>query len=294
MGRVSAIEEPASDPGYRRFDCTVDDPVVLAEASDAARRAIEQGECIVLPTDTVYGIGADAFNADAVQRLLDAKERGRDMPPPVLIAESSLIRALATEVPEPAKDLVERHWPGPLTIICRRQPSLKMDLGDTEGTVALRVPDHPLAREILRGTGPMAVSSANLSGMPAALTCDEAIEQLEDRVAIYLDGGRLSGSGGAPSTIVDFTQSPLGQVLRRGALSVALLREICPDLEDLVDDPSPDSSPDPSTSSGRSTSTSSGHEPNTDELGITHPDHAPEQLELFPDGPRHDAPRSGG
>ena len=131
--------------------------------------AIERGDCIVLPTDTVYGIGADAFSAEAVQRLLDAKNRGRDMPPPVLIGDASLIRALATDVPQPARDLVQRHWPGALTVICKIQPSLRMDLGDTEGTIALRVPDHELARDVLRRTGPMAVSSANISGQPAAL-----------------------------------------------------------------------------------------------------------------------------
>ncbi|HEY5846096.1 MAG TPA: L-threonylcarbamoyladenylate synthase [Microlunatus sp.] len=238
------------ETGYRRFDCTTDDPVALADATEAARRAVEQGDCIVLPTDTVYGIGADAFDPDAVQRLLFAKMRGRDMPPPVLIADASLLRALATEVPLPAMELIERHWPGPLTIICKRQPSLRMDLGDSEGTVALRVPDHELAQEILRGTGPMAVSSANLSGQPAAVTCDEAIEQLGDQVSVYLDGGPLGGSDRSPSTIVDFTRRDTGQVLRHGALSVAELRESCPDLEDLVEEESevlPD--PDPSAAS---------------------------------------------
>ena len=169
----SAVDEPES-LGFQRFDCTTDQPALLAAATEAAREAIEAGECIVLPTDTVYGIGADAFSPDAVQRLLDAKGRGRDMPPPVLIGEPTLIRALAVDVPEEAKELIERHWPGPLTIICRMQPSLRMDLGDNENTIALRVPDHELAREVLRRTGPMAVSSANHSGQPAALTCDEA------------------------------------------------------------------------------------------------------------------------
>jgi L-threonylcarbamoyladenylate synthase len=220
---------------YRRFDCTAGDPSRNAEATEAARRAIEAGECIVLPTDTVYGIGVDAFSAKAVQRLLDAKQRGRDMPPPVLIGESTLIRALAVDVPETAKDLVEKHWPGALTVICRIQPSLRMDLGETEGTIALRVPDHELTREILRRTGPMAVSSANLSGRPAALTCDEAIEQLGDSVAIYLDGGPLSDASGAPSTIVDFTRNEDGQVLRRGAISVETLRETAPDLLDVIE-----------------------------------------------------------
>ena len=137
------------DLGYRRFDCTGDDPASNVEACEAARQAIKDGECIVLPTDTVYGIGVDAFSAEAVQRLLDAKNRGRDMPPPVLIGETALIRTLAADVPETANALVERHWPGALTVICRIQPSLRMDLGDTEGTIALRVPHHELARDIL-------------------------------------------------------------------------------------------------------------------------------------------------
>ena len=221
---------------YRRFDCTAGDPSRNAEATEAARQAIEAGDCIVLPTDTVYGIGVDAFSAKAVQRLLDAKQRGRDMPPPVLIGEPTLIRALAVDVPEPAKDLVEKHWPGALTVICRIQPSLRMDLGETEGTIALRVPDHELAREILRRTGPMAVSSANISGKPAALTCDEAIEQLGDSIAIYLDGGPLQHAGGAPSTIVDFSRHEYGQMLRRGAISVETLRQTVPNLLDLTDE----------------------------------------------------------
>ena len=218
---------------YQRFDCTADDPSSNAEATEAARQAIEAGECIVLPTDTVYGIGVDAFSTEAVQRLLNAKHRGRDMPPPVLIGEPTLIRALAIDVSDSAKDLVDKHWPGALTVICRIQPSLRMDLGDTEGTIALRVPDHELAREILRRTGPMAVSSANISGQPAALTCQAAIEQLGDSVAVYLDGGALGGADGAPSTIVDFTRHEHGQVLRRGAISVETLRETAPDLLDL-------------------------------------------------------------
>lgn len=231
--------EPVAQ-AYQRFDCTVADPARLAEAAEAARVAIEQGECIVLPTDTVYGIGADAFNADAVQRLLDAKVRGRDMPPPVLIADSALIRVLAIEVPQSAKDLVAKHWPGPLTVICKAQPSLRMDLGEAEGTIALRVPDHPLTREVLRRTGPMAVSSANISGLPPSITCDEAIGQLGETVAVYLDGGRLPDAGAIPSTarpstIVDFSQSESGAVLRHGVLSVDLLRQTCPELEDLVE-----------------------------------------------------------
>lgn len=227
--------EAAVDLGYQRFDCAGDDLASIAEACEAARLAIKDGECIVLPTDTVYGIGADAFNADAVQRLLDAKKRGRDMPPPVLIGEPALLRTLAVDVPESANELVDTHWPGALTVICRIQPSLRMDLGDTKGTIALRVPNHELARDILRRTGPMAVSSANISGHPAALTCDEAIEQLGASVSVYLDGGPLV-AGGAPSTIVDFTQDEHGQVLRRGGISVETLRETVPNLRDMYDE----------------------------------------------------------
>jgi L-threonylcarbamoyladenylate synthase len=243
--------EAAVELGYQRFDCTGDEPADTAEACEAARLAIKDGECIVLPTDTVYGIGADAFSAEAVQRLLDAKSRGRDMPPPVLIGEATLIRTLAVDVPEPAHALVDKHWPGALTVICRIQPSLRMDLGETKGTIALRVPDHELARDILRRTGPMAVSSANISGQPAAMTCDEAIEQLGDSVSVYLDGGPLGGSGGgAPSTIVDFTQNEEGQVLRRGGISVETLRETVPDLRDMGDEAEARGGS-PSTSSGR-------------------------------------------
>jgi L-threonylcarbamoyladenylate synthase len=240
-GETTAAELPEEDgpqapeTTYQRFDCTSGEASQLFRAADAARQAVEHGQCIVMPTDTVYGIGADAFSPAAVQRLLDAKVRGRDMPPPVLIADPSLIRVLAVDVPQAAKDLVDRHWPGPLTVICRAQPSLRLDLGEADGTIALRVPDHDLAREILRQTGPMAVSSANISGLPAAVTCDEAVEQLGESVSVYLDGGRLGTGDALPSTIVDFTQSDFGAVLRHGALSVELLRETCADLEDLVD-----------------------------------------------------------
>ena len=221
---VELEEREDDDVAYARFDCTDGvDADLLAEAVDAAQRAVEDGECIVLPTDTVYGIGADAFSADAVQGLLDAKGRGRDMPPPVLLGDASLIRALAADVPDQARELVDAHWPGPLTIVCRIQPSLRMDLGETDGTIALRVPDHALAREVLRRTGPLAVSSANRSGRPAALTCDEAVEQLGDRVEVYLDGGPVGGQA-LPSTIVDFTRRDDGQLLRRGALSLETLR----------------------------------------------------------------------
>jgi tRNA threonylcarbamoyl adenosine modification protein (Sua5/YciO/YrdC/YwlC family) len=157
-----------------RFDFTGDE---LAPAYRAAVDAIEAGDLVVLPTDTVYGIAADAFKADAVQRLLDAKGRGRDMPPPVLISVVESLDALATDVPETGRKLCQEFWPGPLTVICHAQTSLMWDLGETHGTVALRVPDHENTRELLSRTGPLAVSSANLSGQPAALDVYDAEEQ---------------------------------------------------------------------------------------------------------------------
>ncbi len=196
-------------------------------AVDAATQAVRAGELVILPTDTVYGIGADAFSSDAVAKLLAAKGRGRQMPPPVLIAAAVTLDALATQIPPWARTLVEEFWPGPLTLICHQQPSLQWDLGDTRGTVAVRMPDHALTREILDRTGPMAVTSANLTGEPAATEADAAEEMLGDHVAVVIDDGE--SSGGEASTIVDATHSP-GRVLRVGALSIDALNIALEDL----------------------------------------------------------------
>lgn len=218
-----------------RFDFTGDE---LAPAYRAAVDAIEAGDLVVLPTDTVYGIAADAFKADAVQRLLDAKGRGRDMPPPVLISVVESLDALATDVPEAGRKLCEAYWPGPLTVICHAQGSLMWDLGDTQGTVALRVPDHENTRELLSRTGPLAVSSANKSGQPAALDVYDAEAQLLDSVAVFLDGGEVTG--GQPSTIVDLT-GDVPHVVRIGALSMQQIREIVPEATtDLEPDDKPE------------------------------------------------------
>jgi L-threonylcarbamoyladenylate synthase len=219
-----------------RFDFTGDE---LVPAYRAAVDAIEAGDLVVLPTDTVYGIAADAFKADAVQRLLDAKGRGRDMPPPVLISVVESLDALATDVPEAGRKLAEAFWPGPLTVICHAQGSLMWDLGETQGTVALRVPDHENTRELLSRTGPLAVSSANKSGQPAAMDVYEAEAQLAESVAVYLDGGEVTG--GQPSTIVDLT-GDVPHVVRIGALSMVQIREIVPDATTDLE-PAPDSGP---------------------------------------------------
>ncbi|MFX4273028.1 L-threonylcarbamoyladenylate synthase [Propionibacteriaceae bacterium Y1685] len=217
--------EPEPEPTWVKWDGSD-----LDATAEATQEALEAGECVVIPTDTVYGIGADAYDADAVAKLLAAKGRGRDMPPPVLIADAALVKALAVDLPEAAEALTARYWPGALTVILRATPNLGMDLGDTDQTVAVRVPDHDLAREILRRTGPLAVSSANKSGQPAAVTVEDAIDQLGNSVAVYVDGGTLGGADKAPSTIVDFTQSTDGVVLRLGALSLAELQEDAPEI----------------------------------------------------------------
>lgn len=201
-----------------RYSASTDDE--REEAIGAAAMAVQRGELIVLPTDTVYGVGADAFDPEAVRALLAAKGRGREMPPPVLVSSATTLDALATQVPGYARALVEAFWPGPLTLVCRQQSSLQWDIGDTRGTVAVRMPDHPVALEILERTGPLAVSSANKTGMPAATDADQAVEMLGDAVEIVVDDG--TSPGGRASTIVDCTGDQ-GRVLRHGALDITTL-----------------------------------------------------------------------
>lgn len=189
-------------------------------AVEAASLAVNQGQLVVIPTDTVYGVGADAFSPEAVARLLAAKGRGREMPPPVLVSSAHTLDALAADVPEWVRVLVAGFWPGPLTVVCHQQPSLRWDLGETRGTVAVRMPDHEVALAVLERTGPLAVSSANLSGQPAALDAEEAEAMLGEAVEVYVDSGRTPGS--EPSTIIDATGEDC-RVLRLGALSVERL-----------------------------------------------------------------------
>jgi L-threonylcarbamoyladenylate synthase len=209
------------------YDCS--DPEARAAGLDAAAAAIADGRLVLLPTDTVYGVAADAFAPAAVTGLLAAKNRGRAMPVPVLIGEASTLAGLVLQVPQVATDLAQRFWPGGLTLVVEHAPSLAWDLGDAEGTVAVRLPDDEIARDLLRRTGPLAVSSANRSGRPAATTAQEAVAQLGGHAAVVLDGGPRAGS--AASTIVDCT-GPTPRVLRIGAIPVDRLREVVPDLQD--------------------------------------------------------------
>ena len=201
------------------------DEAQLLSGMRHARQAIGRGELVVLPTDTVYGVAANAFDARAVERLLAAKGRGRQQPPPVLVAGVSTLRALVAEVPEPVERLVAEFWPGGLTIVLPAQPSLSWDLGETRGTVAVRMPAQTLALELLEECGPLAVSSANLTGRPAAVSIDEARDMLGDSVAAYLDAG--PSAFGIASTIVDATGDRL-RLVRAGAVTLARLRTVAP------------------------------------------------------------------
>jgi L-threonylcarbamoyladenylate synthase len=201
------------------------DPVAGVEAAVAALR---RGELAVLPTDTVYGIAADAFSPPAVTRLVEAKGRGREVPVPVLVGAWRTVDGLAEVVTPKARALVEAFWPGPLTLVLRSAPSLAWDLGETRGTVAVRMPLHPVALAVLEQTGPLAVSSANRTGLPAATDCAEAARQLGRAVQVYLDGGS-TGEEPVLSTVVDLT-GDAPRLLRAGAVGVDALRTVAEDL----------------------------------------------------------------
>ncbi|HEY5116024.1 MAG TPA: L-threonylcarbamoyladenylate synthase [Nakamurella sp.] len=208
------------------FDCA--DPVARRAGLEAAAHAARSGNLVVMPTDTVYGIGADAFNAVAVRALLAAKGRGPDMPVPVLVGSWQTIDGLVMAVPPVARTLIEAFWPGGLSLVVEYAPTLNWDLGDAKGTVMVRMPLHPVAIDLLRLVGPMAVSSANRSGNPPAITAAGAQSQLGDDVSVYLDAG--DSPIGVASTVIDLT-ADVPRVLRQGALSIARLREVIGDVQ---------------------------------------------------------------
>ena len=214
------------------FDCA--DPIARRAGLEAAAHAAASGELVVLPTDTVYGIGADAFNAAAVRALLAAKGRGPDMPVPVLVGSWTTIEGLVMAVPPVARTLVEAFWPGGLSLVIEHAPSLQWDLGDAKGTVMVRMPLHPVAIDLLRLVGPMAVSSANRSGSPPATTAGAAHAQLGDQVAVYLDGG--PSPIGVASTVVDIT-GDVPRVLRVGAVPLDRLRDVVGEVVDITTPP---------------------------------------------------------
>jgi L-threonylcarbamoyladenylate synthase len=212
------------------YDCSTEEG--RAEGVAKAVEAIRAGEIVVLPTDTVYGVGADAFSAESVASLLAAKGRGREMPPPVLVPSVRTVDGLATEVPAWARDLIREFWPGPLTLVFKAQSSLMWDLGETNGTVALRMPKDDIALAVLSEVGPMAVTSANLTGQPAATTVTAAASQLGAAVTVYLDGGPTTST--EVSTILDCTGEEY-VLLRAGAITEEQIRAVL-ETEDVASD----------------------------------------------------------
>lgn len=231
------------------YDCTTEEG--RAEGVARAAEAVRGGEVVVLPTDTVYGVGADAFSPDAVASVLAAKGRGREMPPPVLVPDVRTVDGLASEVPQWARTLIEQFWPGPLTLVLRAQSSLMWDLGETNGTVALRMPRDDVALALLGEVGPMAVTSANLTGQPPATTVTDAAAQLGAAAAVYLDGGPTTSD--EVSTIVDCTGAePV--VLREGAVTWAQIQTaLNPPPAD--DEPTTDEPGEPATGQPEETTT---------------------------------------
>jgi L-threonylcarbamoyladenylate synthase len=193
------------------------------EGLAAAAAAVLAGELVVLPTDTTYGLGADAFSPAAVSRLVAVKGQEHPAPPAVLVGSVRAATALVEDLGEYGQQLIDEFWPGGLTLVCRAARTLSWDLGSNRGTVSVRMPEHPIALALLRETGPMAVTSANLAGKPPAVNCSAALAQLGNDVSVYLDGGQLPEA--KPSTIVDLT-SDIPRLLRPGAISIGRLREV--------------------------------------------------------------------
>lgn len=203
------------------YDCNKRDEREAGIA--AAAGTIRSSRLVVFPTDTVYGIGCDAFDTLAVKALLDAKGRGRNLPLSVLVGSWSTVDGLVLSVPRKARDLIEAFWPGGLSIVLPHAPSLAWDLGETRGTVMIRMPLHPVALELLREIGPMAQSAASISGQQAARTIPEARAQLGESVAVYLDGGPAEDA--TPSSIIDLT-SDTPKMLREGAVTKADVMDV--------------------------------------------------------------------
>lgn len=191
--------------------------ILLAASPDALRRALEilrRGGLVAFPTDTVYGLGALAFDAAAVESIYAAKDRPDEKAIPVLLGSADDLPKVAASVPEMALTLAARFWPGPLTLVIPKRPSLPGAVSAAP-TVGVRVPDHAVARALLQAAGPMAVTSANLSGASSPCTASEVLEQLGGRIPLILDGGRTPG--GLPSTVVDCT-GPEPKFLREGPI----------------------------------------------------------------------------
>ncbi len=198
--------------------------IIAADAPDAIMSALEillSGGLVAFPTDTVYGIGALATDGEAIESIYVAKDRPMEKAVPVLLGEVEDLPKIVDEVPLLAAKLIARFWPGPLTLLVPKKPTLPEAISATS-TVGVRMPDHEIARALLRLAGPMAVTSANISGQPSPRTAQEVFTQLGGRIAMILDGGKTPG--GIPSTLVDCTGDQI-EVLREGPITKEQLLE---------------------------------------------------------------------
>lgn len=195
-------------------------PASSSKTISHAYEILQKGGLVAFPTDTVYGVGALAFDGKAVESIYAAKDRPAEKAIPVLIGDPDDLETVGVRIPDVARKLAIRFWPGPLTILVPKRADLPAAVSATP-TVGVRVPDHDIARALLRATGPMAVTSANISGAQSPVTAQEVYEQLGGRIALIIDGGRTPG--GVPSTLVDCTLPEL-KILREGPISGDELR----------------------------------------------------------------------
>ena len=204
-------------------------PATSPKAIQLARHLLREGEVVAFPTDTVYGLGANAFERFAVRQIFALKKRPPDKAIPIFIAQVDDLNQVARRVPNRAWLLLQTFWPGALTVVLPKNPKLPDEVTVGQNTVAVRIPDHPVCLELVNRVGrPLAVTSANLSGLPTPATAQGVAEQLGADLPLVLDGGPSPTS--QPSTIIDLSLSP-PQLLRQGDLSLAQLREFLPDLE---------------------------------------------------------------
>lgn len=191
-------------------------PAVSSNVLSLALDILKSGGLVAFPTDTVYGVGALAFDGKAIESIYVAKDRPIEKAIPILIADMEDMEKVGMDIPQTAYKLAARFWPGPLTCVIPKQPTLPEAVSATS-TVGIRVPDHEVARTLLRAAGPMAVTSANISGAQSPSTAEEVYAQLNGRIPLIIDGGRTPG--GVPSTVVDCSTSEL-QILREGPISL--------------------------------------------------------------------------
>lgn len=191
-------------------------PVDHSESIQRALEVLQKGGLVAFPTDTVYGLGALAFDGNAVESIYFAKDRPVEKAIPVLIGDHAELEKVSNNISDVVHKLVSQFWPGPLTVVVPKKATLPEAVSASE-TVGVRIPDHQVARALLRSTGPMAVTSANISGQPSPSTAQEVFEQLNGRIDLIIDGGKTPG--GVPSTLVDCTGSEI-KVLREGPISL--------------------------------------------------------------------------